>query len=87
MDMVLQYVGWIAVVVTAAQFMPQVIKAYKTKSLADVSTKMYFMVVLSTLLWITHGLYVADPVIITANVSVMLCALVILWMKALYKNN
>ncbi|MFH1404450.1 MAG: SemiSWEET family transporter [Candidatus Altiarchaeota archaeon] len=82
--MVLRYVGWLAVAVTAAQFIPQVIKGYRTKSLKDVSGKMYVLVVVSTILWMTHGIYTRDPVIITANIMVFLCALAILYLKHKY---
>ena len=82
---ILPFVGWIAVALTALQFFPQVLKAYKSKKLGDISLITYVIVVSSSSMWIIHGVYKSDTVIITANVFVLACALSILVMKQIYK--
>lgn len=76
-----EYFGWAAVFFTSIQFIPQVSKAFKSKDIASISAKTYFLVCISCILWISHGIINSDRVIITANVFVMVCALAILARK------
>ncbi len=58
-------VGWFAALLTIACAMPQLIKAYKTKSTDDISMSMMLILELNLALWTGYGIYLRDwPLII-----------------------
>jgi len=68
-------IGYIAGALTTIAFAPQLIKALKTKSTADVSLLMLFCSTSGMALWMVHGVQISDPAIIAANsISVILAA-------------
>jgi len=73
---------WFLLGITAASltmfsFIPQIIKAKRTKSIGDVSVFTLFQLSLGVSLWIIYGLHLKDPIIILAN-SVTLISLITL---------
>lgn len=70
-------VGSCAALLTMFAFIPQIIKAAKTKSVADVSLVMLCQLGLGVLLWIIYGIHLRNVIIIIAN-SVTLASLAIL---------
>lgn len=70
-------IGSSAAILTMFSFIPQIIKALKTKSVKDVSLVTLVQLSLGVLLWIAYGFYLKDPIIITAN-SITLATLIIL---------
>ncbi|MBI5886251.1 MAG: SemiSWEET transporter [Deltaproteobacteria bacterium] len=74
--------GFAAGTLTTVSFLPQVIKAWKTRHTGDISGYMFIMLVLGIALWMAYGIILRDIPIIAANgVSFVLCA-VILYFKA-----
>jgi len=73
--------GYIAGTLTTVSFIPQVIKAWKTKSTRDISLEMFLIFTLGVLLWIIYGILRCDPPIIAANLVTLTLASVILAMK------
>lgn len=72
-----QIIGFTAAGLTMFSFLPQIIKAFRTKSVRDVSPVTLLQLSLGVLLWIVYGFYRKDPIIIIAN-AVTLATLAIL---------
>ena len=59
--------GLAAAACTTASFIPQVVKAWRSGSPADLSLGMYVLITLGIGLWLVYGLLVRDLPIIAAN--------------------
>lgn len=70
-------IGSTAATLTMFSFVPQIIKALKTRSVKDVSLVTLFQLSSGVLLWIVYGVHLKDFVIIIAN-TVTLTTLIIL---------
>ena len=64
--------GYVAGLITAFTFLPQVLKTWKTKSAKDVSLAMFVIALTNQILWLAFGILREDPVIIITN-AVMIC--------------
>jgi len=65
--MLWELVGSSAAVLTMFGFVPQILKIYKTKSVADVSLVMLLQFCLGMFLWLLYGLHIHDNILIVAN--------------------
>ena len=62
----IQYLGYVAGVLTVGSFLPQVIRAWRTKQTRDLSLAMFALLVTAGSLWMLYGIVNADwPVVIT----------------------
>lgn len=77
--------GPFASVVTVASFIPQVIKAWRSRSVKDVSYGMIILLLFSGLLWAWYGFLISDIPIILTNIAVALLNLAILTAKVRYR--
>jgi MtN3 and saliva related transmembrane protein len=75
--MIWTIIGSIAAFLTMLAFVPQIIKAIKTKSVKDISLFTLLQLSLGISLWIIYGIYLKDAIIILAN-AVTLAILVML---------
>ncbi|MEJ2697307.1 MAG: SemiSWEET transporter [Candidatus Sulfobium sp.] len=72
-------IGLAAGVFTTISFLPQVIKAWKSKSTRDISIGMYIVLGIGLLLWTIYGFAIeSTPIIITNAVGLTLTLLVLL---------
>jgi len=86
MENFIEYLGYVAGFCTTIAFLPQVIKIWQTKSVKDISVLMYLIFVIGVSLWIIYGLiHNAWPIIIS-NCVTLLLTIVILIMKAAWKD-
>ena len=69
---------------TTASFVPQVIRTWKTKSVEDISLRMYLLLCLGIILWIVYGLLVQSLSVVLANVVTFCLAFSVLVMKFRY---
>ncbi|MCX6801849.1 MAG: SemiSWEET transporter [Candidatus Diapherotrites archaeon] len=76
--------GFVAGFLTTISFLPQAIKAWKTKSTKDISLPMYLVFILGVFLWIIYGFMINSLVVMLANVVTLLIALFILYLKIRY---
>lgn len=83
-DTLVSIVGVAAAVLTTSSFLPQMIKAYRTKSMHDVSRYLMSMFATGTVLWMIYGIYKSDPVIVGANAIATVFNVVLLFMKFSY---
>lgn len=81
-----EIVGFIAAFLTTSAFVPQVYKAYKTKEVADISLTMYIAMAIGVCLWLTYGIHLNSPSIITANAVTLVLVLMMIFFKFRYKE-
>ena len=64
------FFGYFGSFLTSITFIPQVYKAWQTKSVGDLSVWMMLIVVLSTLVWLAYGFGINSGPVIVANAIV-----------------
>lgn len=80
----LKIISLIAIILTSSQFIPQTIKAFKTKSVKDVSIITFIITLLASSLWVIHGYAHNDLSIIVANTIVFISSIIMLYFKFKY---
>lgn len=79
------FLGFTAGAVTSVGFIPQLIRGYRTKKLHDVSHWMPLVLTSGMSLWLLYGILRNDIAIIVANSIGVICNILLLLMKKLYK--
>ena len=74
--------GIVAGTLTTTSFLPQVIKAYRSKHTKDVSLFMFILLFVGLCLWLIYGFMRADLPIILANTVSLVFVSVMLLLKA-----
>ena len=77
--------GIAAGTLTTIAFLPQVIKAWRSRSTRDVSLAMFLTLCAGIVLWLIYGILVEDIPIILANGVTLCLAGTILVLKLRYK--
>lgn len=85
-DIVISMMGVAAATLTTSSFLPQIIKAYKTKSMEDVSKYLMSFFASGTVLWMVYGVFKGDWVIIGANATATAFNMILLYMKFAYQK-
>jgi MtN3 and saliva related transmembrane protein len=83
-DMMVTVIGAAAAMLTTSSFLPQIIKAYRTKSMHDVSRYLMSFFATGTVLWMIYGVFKSDFVIIGANATASAFNIILLYMKFAY---
>lgn len=73
--------GLLAGLLTTTAFLPQLIKAWKTKSLNDISLGMFVVLCTGVLLWIIYGVLIHSLPVILTNSATFVLAFSILVLK------
>ena len=79
------FLGYIAGALTTFAFLPQLIKAIKTKSTKDISLLMFIVICTGISLWLIYGILIDSLPIILANMVTLLIAGAILLLKIRFK--
>ncbi len=79
--------GIIAGIATTSSFLPQVIKAWKTRSVKDVSLWMLILLSTGLFFWILYGLAIKSVPVVIANSLTLAQALIVLWLKIREKKD
>jgi MtN3 and saliva related transmembrane protein len=82
-----EIVGFTGSMLSSVTFVPQVYKAWKSKSVGDLSIYTILIVSVSTLIWLVYGFFhqpVLLPVIL-CNGFIFLLSLVLLYFKNIFK--
>lgn len=74
-----------AAVLTTAAFVPQAVKAWRSRSTKDVSLAMFTMMVVGIVLWLTYGILIDDVPLILANAVTLILAGAILLAKLRFR--
>jgi len=69
---------------TTAAFLPQVVHTWRTKSVYDISLRMYSLFTFGVFLWLVYGIAIGSFSIILANAVTLVLAFSILVMKIVY---
>jgi MtN3 and saliva related transmembrane protein len=77
--------GYCAALTSTVGFLPQTIKAFKTKHTKDISLWMYVILIAGLILWLLYGIFSLDWPIIIANIITLLLIIPVLILKILYK--
>jgi MtN3 and saliva related transmembrane protein len=77
-------IGLAAGLFTTISFLPQVIKAWKSKSTRDISTGMYIILGAGLLLWTIYGFAINSTPIIVTNAIGLTLTLLVLILKIMY---
>lgn len=78
-------IGLTAAAVSTISLLPQLVKAWKTKSTKDISFLTFSLFCIGILLWFVYGLILQDLPIIVANFFGFILGLIILMFKVKYK--
>ncbi|MDP2168213.1 MAG: SemiSWEET transporter [Thermodesulfovibrionales bacterium] len=77
-------IGILAAALTTVAFLPQVIKAHRSKHTKDLSLGMLVTFAAGLLLWAAYGVLLGEAPIISANVLTLLLVLYLLFLKIRY---
>ena len=77
--------GLVAGTLTTAAFVPQVVKAWRTRSTSDISLGMFVLFNIGLVLWLAYGVLIGSWPIVLTNVVTLALALTILFFKLRYK--
>jgi MtN3 and saliva related transmembrane protein len=77
-------VGISAAFLTTLSFVPQIIKAHRTKRIKDVSRYLMVLFTAGSILWIIYGILHHDLVIIGANATAATFNLLLLYFSFVY---
>ncbi|EKE78095.1 SemiSWEET family sugar transporter [Oceanibaculum indicum] len=81
-----ELVGGIAAVLTTLSFLPQVLKAWRSRSARDVSLLMLLLFLAGVLLWLCYGLALGSMPLILANAVTAVLILAILAAKLRFRT-
>jgi MtN3 and saliva related transmembrane protein len=77
----IQWVGFAAGFLTTLSFVPQVIKAYRTRSTEDLSLAMLITFSVGLALWVAYGAATYQTPVVITNVVTLFLVAVLLWVK------
>jgi MtN3 and saliva related transmembrane protein len=70
--------GYVAGVLTTFAFLPQAIRAFRTKSTKDMSLMMWLLLCLGVFCWLVYGVMLgAGPIIVANGVTLVLAGAVL----------
>lgn len=78
-------IGLIAASLTTFAYLPQSIKAIRTRHTKDISLSMVIMLEIGLITWLTYGLLISSIPIIAANTVSIGFMTIILYLKIKYK--
>lgn len=76
--------GIVAGLFTTGAYLPQVLKTWRSRAVADISLAMYGAMAAGLSLWLAYGLLLRAPAVVLANAVSLLLVLWMLSMKLRY---
>ncbi len=80
------YLGYAAGALTVISYAPQVLRAYRTKKVDDLSWAMIGLLVTAGVLWIVYGLASSQMPVVLTNVGTVILTAAILVAKFRYRR-
>jgi len=77
-------VGLVAGTLTSIAAIPQVIKTLKTRHVRDISIWQPLLLAFGVALWMVYGILISDFPLIVANITPLICNVVLTGMKIRY---
>jgi MtN3 and saliva related transmembrane protein len=78
---VINFLGYIAGILTTLAFLPQALKTFRTKSTKDISLAMWLLLCAGVFCWLIYGIVLGAGPIIAANAVTLLLAGIVLLLK------
>lgn len=82
----IEYMGLLGAFLSSVTFMPQVIRAWKTKSVGDLSMNMLLIVFISTIVWLIYAIPQMLIPVILANSIIFVLSLTLIYFKLTFKD-
>lgn len=86
MNIPTEYIGYAGALLTAVNFLPQVIKVYKTKDAEELSFWTLVLILLAQSVWIWYAIQLKLIPVLISNASLLILAVILLVMKFMYKK-
>jgi MtN3 and saliva related transmembrane protein len=67
----LAYLGYFAGTITVLSFLPQVLRAWRTRQTRDLSMGMFALLVMSGVLWMAYGAFNRDWPVVATNAGMV----------------
>lgn len=83
--MSIEWIGFLAAILTTGAYIPQVLKIWKTKTADGVSLSMYWVMLTGVSLWGIYGILIESYPIILANVITLILLVTIIIFKQKHK--
>ncbi|GGK40132.1 MULTISPECIES: SemiSWEET family sugar transporter [Flavobacteriaceae] len=80
-----EIIGLVAAVLTTTAFVPQVVKAWKSKNTESLSLPMFIIFFVGIILWLLYGIHLNSFAMILANTITAFLALILIILKLKYK--
>jgi MtN3 and saliva related transmembrane protein len=77
----IEYVGLFGAFLSSITFLPQVLQAYKTKSVGDLSWGMLWIVFTSVVVWLVYGIYLQLLPVMIANGFILILSGLLIYFK------
>jgi len=82
----IQFMGHFGAFLTSVTFIPQVYRTWKLRSAGDISLLMLFIVLTSTIVWLTYAIALMLWPVIIANGIVCVLSLLLIYFKISFKK-
>jgi len=79
------YLRYLAGALTVVSFLPQVLRAWRTKQTKDLSVKTFLLLITAGVLWLAYGALTSDWPVIATNAGLVVLNSAILTAKLRYK--
>jgi MtN3 and saliva related transmembrane protein len=76
-----EYVGYVAAILTSVSFFVQAMKSFKTHDLSGISLGMYTLFTLGIAFWLTYGVLIENWTLIVTNIFTLSFAASVLVLK------
>ena len=80
------YLGLFGAFLSSITFIPQVLQAYKTKSVKDLNLGMLLIIFSSVIVWLIYGFEKNLLPVIIANGIILVLSAILLYFKATFKK-
>jgi len=84
MKIVANLLGYVAGILTTLAFLPQALKAFRTKSTKDMSLTMWLLLCTGVSCWLIYGILLGAGPIIVANAVTLILAGTVLLLKLIH---
>jgi MtN3 and saliva related transmembrane protein len=81
------WVGLIAGLLTSVASLPQVVKTWRSRHAKDLSIWQPLLLSFGIALWLIYGILIKDLPLILANITPLICNLLLTAMKLKFTNN
>lgn len=81
-----EIMGHLGALLSSITFIPQVLQAWKTKSVGDLSMNMLLIVITSTVVWLVYAISLGLLPVIIANSVIFILSALLIYFKLTFKE-